>query len=99
MELTILQQIILGLIQGITEWLPISSSGFVALAASNWFNITSVDALVRTALFFHLGTFLAALIYFRKEVGDLFYTLFKYKSSSEVYKKTFNFIKQTKRRR
>jgi len=90
--LTIFQQIILGLIQGITEWLPISSSGFVSLAASNLFNLTSLDILIKTALFFHLGTFLAALIYFRKEVADLFYTLFKYKTAPKVYKKTFNFI-------
>ena len=90
--LTIFQQIMLGLIQGITEWLPISSSGFVSLAASNLFNLTSLDILIKTALFFHLGTFLAALIYFRKEVADLFYTLFKYKTAPKVYKKTFNFI-------
>jgi len=90
--LNILQQVILGIIQGITEWLPISSSGFVALAASNWFNITSLDVLIRTALFFHLGTFLAALIYFRKDVVELFYTLFKYKQASIIRRKTFNFI-------
>jgi len=90
--LTFWQQIILGTIQGIIEWLPISSSGFVSLAASNFFNITSLDLLIKTALFFHLGTFLAALVYFRKEVGDLIYTLFKYKSSPIKWKKTFNFI-------
>jgi undecaprenyl-diphosphatase len=92
MELSLLQQIILGIIQGITEWLPISSSAFISLAASNWFNLTSVDALIKTALFFHLGTFFAALIYFWSEVKNLFKTLVHYKSSTAESKKIFNFI-------
>ena len=42
MDLTILQQIIIGTIQGITEWLPISSSGFLALIFANFFQITAI---------------------------------------------------------
>ena len=54
---------LLGTIQGILEWLPISSEGMVALA-SNW--LVSGNP-VDTALFLHLGTMLAVLIYFRKD--------------------------------
>lgn len=92
MDLTILQQIILGIIQGITEWLPISSSGILALAMSNFFGLTDLGALIHAALFLHLGTFLAALIYFRKDVVKLIKTLFNYKRSDDKTKKIFNFI-------
>ncbi len=54
---------LLGTIQGVLEWLPISSEGMVALA-SNW--LVSGNP-VDIALFLHLGTMLAVLIYFRKD--------------------------------
>jgi len=55
--------IVLGILQGIFEWLPVSSEGVVALA-SYFFNI---DNPIDTALFLHLGTLLAVLVYFRKD--------------------------------
>jgi len=56
--------ILLGVIQGIFEWIPISSEGVVALA-SQWLvkNINPIDM----ALFLHLGTFLAVMAYFWKD--------------------------------
>ena len=92
MELTVLQYILLGLIQGITEWLPISSSGMITLTATNFFGITNISQLLHIALFFHLGTFFAALIYFREDVTDLIITIFKYKSSSEEIQKILKFL-------
>lgn len=92
MAFTILQQIILGAIQGITEWLPISSSAALVLIMANFFGITNLHDLITGALFFHLGTFFAALIYFRKEVARLFYTLFHYKSSKPEDQKVLMFI-------
>lgn len=55
---------ILGIIQGIFEWLPISSEGVVALV-SQFFGqgLKPIDI----ALFLHLGTLLAVLIYFRDD--------------------------------
>ncbi len=92
MELTIFQQLILGVIQGITEWLPISSSGFIILTMTNFFGVTDIGFLIHSALLLHLGTFFAALIYFRKDVGNLFTALFKYKYQDENTKKTFKFL-------
>lgn len=92
MEIGFFDQFILGLIQGIFEWLPISSSGFLALFANNFLGISNLESLVELALFFHLGTFLAAVVYFRKEVKELFLTLFKYKKSKVESKKLFNFV-------
>ena len=92
MPLTILQQIILGIIQGITEWLPISSSGILALIMSNFFGITDLGFLLHTALLLHLGTFFAALIYFRREAWNLTKALFNYKNSDKETKLVLKFL-------
>ena len=59
-----LEYIILGTVQGFFEWLPISSEGAVAIVSQ--FLIKDFHPL-EIALFAHLGTFFAVLIYFRKE--------------------------------
>lgn len=92
MELTIIQQIILGIIQGITEWIPISSSGFTVLTMSNLFNITDLNYIIQMTLFLHLGTFFAALVYFRKDIIYLTKSLFDYKKSDKETKNTINFL-------
>ncbi len=88
----ILIQFILGAIQGITEWLPVSSSGMVTLVNTNFLGITDVGELVHIALFLHLGTFFAALIYFKKEILHLTKSLFNYKKSNIETKKVLNFL-------
>lgn len=92
MDLTIAQQILVGIIQGITEWIPISSSGFLALIFANLFQVTDLTVIIQSILWLHLGTFFAALIYFRKDVAHLFVSLFRYKKSDKPTKKTINFL-------
>ena len=92
MELTLIQMLILGLVQGITEWLPISSSGMSTLIMANFFGINDVSFIIHTALFFHLGTFFAALIYFRKDITELLVALFNYKKSNIEIKKILKFL-------
>ena len=65
--MNILQLIIFALIQGITEWLPVSSSGHNLLAAE-LFNWTTRDELMINAMA-HLGTLFAVLLYFWKDVA------------------------------
>jgi len=59
-----LEYVILGIVQGLFEWLPISSQGVAAIVSQ--FLIKNFQPL-EMALFAHLGTFFAVLIYFRKE--------------------------------
>ncbi len=92
MDLTILQQILVGAIQGITEWIPVSSSGILVLIFANLFQITDLSVIIQSILWLHLGTFFAALIYFRKDVAQLFVGLFQYKKSNKETKKTLNFL-------
>lgn len=66
------EYILLGALQGIFEWIPVSSEGVVAIF-SNYLvkDFNSVDL----ALFLHLGTVLAVIVYFWKDWINL--TLFK----------------------
>jgi undecaprenyl-diphosphatase len=64
--MSLLQLFILSLVQGITEWLPISSSGHVLLVAGI-FGLVGEDEILINAMA-HLGTLLAVLIYFRDDV-------------------------------
>lgn len=65
--MSLLQLAIIAILQGITEWLPISSSAHVLLA-SDTFGVTGRDELLINAVS-NLGTLAAMLIYFRKDVG------------------------------
>lgn len=72
----ILHALILGLIQGLTEFLPVSSSGHLALAQALF------DMKVSTGVIFeivvHFGTLCSIFIYYRKEIGALFKALPKW---------------------
>lgn len=58
------ENIILGLVQGVFEWIPISSEGVVALLSQ--YLIEDLHA-IDVALFLHLGTIFAIFIYFFKD--------------------------------
>ena len=83
--------ILLGSIQGITEWLPISSQGALVLAQSVLFKESLVN-MIELAFFLHLGTALAALWYFRKDVIRLFFTLLQWKSANKEDKGLLRFL-------
>lgn len=60
--------IIIGIIQGLTEFLPISSSGHIIIAVG-LFNF-AVD-LILISIIAHLGTLIAVLIVYKKQVWEL----------------------------
>ncbi len=62
--MTLLSAIFLGLLQGATEFLPISSSGHLALAQAF---LGTKEAGLPFDVSLHLGTLLAILIYFRDD--------------------------------
>ena len=65
-----LESILLGLIQGITEWLPVSSEGLVTASATFLLDKSLEDA-IGISLWLHLGTALAALLSFKVEILNL----------------------------
>jgi undecaprenyl-diphosphatase len=68
--MTLIEAFIFGLLQGLTEFLPISSSAHVKLAKL-FFNVESSEAQVLFDLICHLGTLLALLIFLREEIGQI----------------------------
>ncbi|MBW2222380.1 MAG: undecaprenyl-diphosphate phosphatase [Deltaproteobacteria bacterium] len=66
--MSLIQALILGVIQGLTEFLPISSSGHLVIF-QNLFGLKRPDLFFNVAL--HFGTLLAILIVLRQEVSSL----------------------------
>ncbi|MBI5347619.1 MAG: undecaprenyl-diphosphate phosphatase [Candidatus Aenigmarchaeota archaeon] len=75
----IFHALILGIVQGITEWLPVSSSGHLVVL-QNIFGITQplfFDAVV------HFGTLLAVVLFLRKEIAEILKSAIKMDFMSE----------------
>ncbi len=76
------QSIILGLVQGLTEFLPVSSSGHLTIFRE----LLGVDA--PTDLVFevtvHAATVLATILVFRKQIAGLLRGFFKFKNNDET---------------
>ncbi|AWR98526.1 undecaprenyl-diphosphate phosphatase [Metallosphaera hakonensis] len=70
----VLVGIILGLVQGISEWLPISSKTQVLIASTFLLGI-SFSVAYSFGLFMEVGTILASIIYFRREILKVFKAL------------------------
>ncbi len=67
--MTLWQAIALGVLQGITEFLPISSSGHLVLA-EHFFGLQQEQLAV--VVFLHFGTLLSILVVFRKDIAQMF---------------------------
>ena len=81
----IIQSIILGIIQGITEFLPISSSGHLILIP-NFFGWQDQGLAFDVAL--HWGTLIAVVVYFRKDWIEIFRKSIQYSVFSIQRKNT-----------
>ncbi len=88
-----LEQLVLGIVQGITEWLPISSEGIVVLVKTTFFSGgESLSVVIQQAVLLHLGTFFAALVYLRKDVVFLFSSALRFKDAGEETKGMIRFL-------
>ena len=66
-ELTIFEVLFLGLVQGFTEWLPISSSGHLVVFQS----ILGLSVPAEFDIVIMGGTIAALILYFRKKIFSL----------------------------
>lgn len=63
------EAIILGIIQGLTEFLPVSSSGHLVVLQRFFRHDPSDPAMILFDLAVHLGTVVAVVIYYRRSIG------------------------------
>lgn len=65
-----LASLVVGIVQGVTEWLPLSSDGMTSLIMVRFLDQPLSKAVVM-AVWLHTGTVVAAAFYFRKELALL----------------------------
>lgn len=76
------EALILGLIQGLTEYLPVSSSGHLAIGSA-LFGVEGEENLAFTIVV-HVATVLSTLVILWKEIDWLFKGLFKFRMNDET---------------
>ena len=77
-----LQALILGLVQGLTEYLPVSSSGHLTIA-SHLFGVEAEENLAFT-IAVHVATVLSTLVILWREVAWIFKGLFRFELNDET---------------
>lgn len=84
-----LYAIILGMIQGITEFLPISSSGHLVLF-QYFFGSPTTGNDISLEIVLHFGTLLAIVVFFRYDIMDLLVSVFHWKKTLDNQRHTRN---------
>jgi len=82
--MSIIEAIILGLIQGLTEFLPVSSSGHLEIVKSLFPNKQLPEESLMVTVVLHAATALSTLFVFRKEVLEILLGLFQFKWNEET---------------
>ncbi|MBT3582246.1 undecaprenyl-diphosphate phosphatase [Candidatus Woesearchaeota archaeon] len=76
---SIIQAIFLGVLQGLTEWLPVSSSGHLVIAQQFF----SIDVPIFFDIMLHVGTAIVVIWFMRKEVLAMFKALLRFDFKSK----------------
>ena len=71
-----IEALLLGLLQGFTEYLPISSSGHLTIA-SNFVGVTDPEAILPFTVLLHVATVLSTIVILYKEIFWIIKGLFK----------------------
>ncbi len=87
-----LDGLILGVIQGVAEWVPVSSEGALVLAQLYLTPGVSLREMIELALFLHLGTLLSAVVYFRNDVRRILRTIVSYRRAPAAERKLTEFL-------
>ena len=87
--LQLLYSVIIGIIQGISYWLPISSKTQIIVSSSYLLKLSFKEAYT-FGLFMEIGTIIAAVVYFRKELIGMVQVLLG--SKNEAYRKLLVYV-------
>jgi undecaprenyl-diphosphatase len=80
----IFEAIILGIIQGLTEFLPVSSSGHLELAKVILGDTSVPEESLTFTVVLHFATALSTMVIFRKEVEEILKGLFQFKWNDDL---------------
>ncbi len=78
-----LEALILGIVQGFTEFLPVSSSGHLELTKAIFGGSKTPEASMLMTVLLHAATALSTIVIFRKEIAEIFKGLFQFKWNEE----------------
>jgi len=81
--MSFLEAIILGIIQGLTEFLPVSSSGHLEIAKVILGNQSMPEESLTFTVVLHFATALSTMVVFRKDVFEIISGLFQFKWNEE----------------
>ncbi len=78
------EALLLGVIQGLTEFLPVSSSGHLELVKAILGDTSVPEESLTFTVILHFATALSTIVIFRKEVYEIFKGLFQFKWNDEL---------------
>ncbi len=78
-----LEAIFLGLLQGLTEFLPISSSGHLEIGKALFGNKSIGQESLFLTLVLHFGTAMSTMVVFRKEIKEILIGVFSFKPNEK----------------
>uniref|UniRef100_UPI004048E4D6 undecaprenyl-diphosphate phosphatase n=1 Tax=Roseivirga sp. TaxID=1964215 RepID=UPI004048E4D6 len=81
--MTLIEAIILGIIQGLTEFLPVSSSGHLELAKTILGDTSVPQESLLLTVVLHAATALSTVVIFRKDILSLVKGLFQFKNNEQ----------------
>jgi len=82
--MSVLEAIILGIIQGLTEFLPVSSSGHLELVKVMFGQDTIAEESMLFTIVLHGATALSTVVVFKQEIVDIFKGLLKFEWNAET---------------
>lgn len=82
--MSVVEAILLGIVQGLTEFLPVSSSGHIELAKA-LFGVEAGEENLMFTVVVHFATAMSTVVVFRKDVAEILRGLFRFQNNEELH--------------